>query len=150
MLPHRDDARHVFRAIKNGSGYFITTDEESILNRAAEIEARFPILVRLPSQLIENLDGVAASWAHSLILLTAASSSLTVLGIVFTCVGTILWAWNEFGVWLVVAGRATGKRARTRVSSLFRPRHVVLDAGTPARGQAPVEWATRQSAATYP
>jgi hypothetical protein len=56
--PHRDDARHVFRAIKNGSGYFITTDEKSILNRAAEIEARFPILVRRPSQLIETSMGL--------------------------------------------------------------------------------------------
>jgi hypothetical protein len=52
---NRDDARHVFQAIKNGLDYFVTTDKQTILKRARRIESRFPIKIRPPSALVAEL-----------------------------------------------------------------------------------------------
>jgi predicted nucleic acid-binding protein len=61
ILPDQNDARHVFQALRNSSQYFVTTDRRTILTRAKQIEAAFPIRVVLPSQLLAELTAVKAS-----------------------------------------------------------------------------------------
>ena len=55
LLPHEDDARHIFQAVRNGVDYFVTVDRKSILRYADELESRFGIRVVLPSKLIRDL-----------------------------------------------------------------------------------------------
>jgi hypothetical protein len=55
ILPDADDARHVFQALTNGVDYFVTDDSKTIISRRAEIEARYSIMVRLPSELAAEL-----------------------------------------------------------------------------------------------
>jgi hypothetical protein len=55
ILPHRDDARHVFQAMRNQLDYFVTADKRSIIRHAPTLEARFPIRVVTPSQLVAEL-----------------------------------------------------------------------------------------------
>lgn len=55
ILPDREDADHVFQAIKAGLDYFITCDKRTILAYASQIESRFPIRLRLPSDLVKEL-----------------------------------------------------------------------------------------------
>lgn len=50
ILPDEMDRRHMFHAIKNGVQYFATVDQRSILNRAARIEAAFPIKCGTPTE----------------------------------------------------------------------------------------------------
>jgi hypothetical protein len=61
ILPDTEDARHVFQALSNGVDYFVTDDQRTLLSRAAEVEARFSILLRLPSQVVQDLQSDAAS-----------------------------------------------------------------------------------------
>jgi predicted nucleic acid-binding protein len=55
ILPDADDARHVFQALTNGVDYFVTADTRTIVSRRSEIEARYSIKVRLPSELVDEL-----------------------------------------------------------------------------------------------
>jgi predicted nucleic acid-binding protein len=55
ILRDRDDARHLFQAFKNECSYFVTTDVRTILSRTPEIEGKFPIKLRRPSQLVAEL-----------------------------------------------------------------------------------------------
>lgn len=60
IVPDRDDARHLFQAIRGGHvDYFITADKKTIVRFAAEIEAAFPLLVRTPSQTIAELESAS-------------------------------------------------------------------------------------------
>ena len=54
-----DDARHIFQAAKNLITYFVTSDKQTIVNRAADVEAVAGIFVRLPSQLVAELQQAA-------------------------------------------------------------------------------------------
>jgi predicted nucleic acid-binding protein len=68
-LPHPDmaelrtllrddaDARHLFQAIQGDVDFFVTDDQRSIVSKAAEIEARHSIKLRLPSALVAELGG---------------------------------------------------------------------------------------------
>ena len=55
ILPDALDARHVFQALENGVDYFTTDDTRTIVSRRSEIEARYSIKVRLPSELVDEL-----------------------------------------------------------------------------------------------
>jgi hypothetical protein len=55
LLPHEEDARHVFQAARNSIDYFITCDQKSILKYAATVEPIAGILLRSPSQLVADL-----------------------------------------------------------------------------------------------
>lgn len=61
ILPDHNDARHVFQALRNSSEYFVTLDRKTILTRAKEIEAAFPIRVVSPSQLLAALRAAKVS-----------------------------------------------------------------------------------------
>jgi hypothetical protein len=50
ILPDEMDRRHMFHAIKNRVQYFATVDQHSILGRAPQIEAAFPIKCATPKQ----------------------------------------------------------------------------------------------------
>ena len=50
ILPDETDRRHMFHAIKNQVQYFATVDQHSILSRAGQIEAAFPIKCGTPTQ----------------------------------------------------------------------------------------------------
>jgi len=56
MLRGDYDPRHLFQAITNGVDYFVTADVGSIVKHAGDIEAKFPIPIRTPRQLITELD----------------------------------------------------------------------------------------------
>jgi hypothetical protein len=60
ILRDLDDARHVFQAVANGVPYFVTVDIRTILSKASELEERFGVLVRRPSQLIAELEAPQA------------------------------------------------------------------------------------------
>ena len=55
ILPDEMDRRHVHHAIKNKVDIFATVDHRTILSRAPEIEARFPIRFGTPSQVVAML-----------------------------------------------------------------------------------------------
>ena len=55
ILPHELDARHIFQAAKKGLDYFITRDEKTILNYAAEIRSAVGISALLPTELHRGL-----------------------------------------------------------------------------------------------
>jgi hypothetical protein len=55
LLPHGEDARHVFQAARNGIDYFITCDHKSILAYVASVEPIAGIRLRSPSQLVADL-----------------------------------------------------------------------------------------------
>jgi hypothetical protein len=52
LLKDRPDAEHVFQAHASGIDYFVTTDEKTILNQRAAIEAKLPIRLRRPSEVV--------------------------------------------------------------------------------------------------
>jgi hypothetical protein len=49
------DAEHLTQAICNHCDVFLTRDEKSIIKHRAKIEARFPIKVRKPSELVAEI-----------------------------------------------------------------------------------------------
>lgn len=55
ILPHEEDARHVFQAVRNHVDYFVTVDRRSILRYADELRSSFGIHAVLPSELIVEL-----------------------------------------------------------------------------------------------
>lgn len=55
ILPHKDDARHVFQASKSNIQYFVTVDRKSILRYASELSSRLGIRAVLPSELVDEL-----------------------------------------------------------------------------------------------
>jgi hypothetical protein len=55
LLPGLGDARHLFHAIRHGVAYFVTTDQKTILSRAEQIEAVYPIAIRKPSAVVAEL-----------------------------------------------------------------------------------------------
>jgi predicted nucleic acid-binding protein len=58
ILPGEDDARHVFQAAKNGVDYFVTCDVRTLLKHAAAVQSAVGIAVRLPSQVVAELEAV--------------------------------------------------------------------------------------------
>jgi hypothetical protein len=60
LLPHRDDARHLFHAARNGITYFVTCDARSILHFANEIEGVVGVRPRSPRQLVAELEARAS------------------------------------------------------------------------------------------
>jgi predicted nucleic acid-binding protein len=61
IVPHRNDARHLFQAAHSGLDYFVTCDERSILLHAAAIEAAVAIKARSPTQLLVEIEAIAVS-----------------------------------------------------------------------------------------
>jgi len=55
ILPDKDDARHVFQAVKNHVDYFVTVDRRTILRYSGELSAEFGIHAVLPSELVAEL-----------------------------------------------------------------------------------------------
>lgn len=55
ILPHLGDRLDVFQAIKSGLAYFATVDRRTILSRAPQIEALFPIRLRWPAEIVTEL-----------------------------------------------------------------------------------------------
>jgi hypothetical protein len=52
----RDDAEHVSQALSNKCGYFLTRDEETIIKSYRnEIEARYPVKIRTPVEMVSEL-----------------------------------------------------------------------------------------------
>ncbi len=55
----RRDAHHVMLAIRSKCVVFVTCDEETLLKYRTEVEAEFPIRLRLPSELVGETGGSA-------------------------------------------------------------------------------------------
>ena len=55
ILPHEDDARHLFQAKKAGVSDIITADYKSMLNKRNELESQCGLKVFSPSDYFESL-----------------------------------------------------------------------------------------------
>jgi hypothetical protein len=55
LLTDRADAEHIFQAHANGIDYFVTTDDKTILSQRAAIEAKLPIRLRRPSEVVAEV-----------------------------------------------------------------------------------------------
>ena len=53
----RLDAHHVMLAIRRECAVFVTCDEDTILKHRTRVEAEFPIRLRLPSELVREING---------------------------------------------------------------------------------------------
>ena len=56
ILPDKEDAEHIFQAIKNNATHFLTTDEKTIIKFKKDIENLAKISIMTPSQLINALE----------------------------------------------------------------------------------------------
>jgi hypothetical protein len=56
LLPDRNDARHIFQAIRSDVTYFVTTDQRTVLSRAEDLEREAGVRAVRPSQLVATLE----------------------------------------------------------------------------------------------
>ena len=56
FLPHEPDRGHIYQAAKNGVGYFVTRDHDTVLKYATRIKDEAGVIACLPSQFVAALD----------------------------------------------------------------------------------------------
>jgi len=54
-MKRRAGVQHLFQAVENGVDYFVTLDVRSILKTRDDIEAAYPISLRRPGELLQEL-----------------------------------------------------------------------------------------------